>query len=112
VTKPSNAPGIPSTVAGVATTANGRAADRAAGYRYELSILQAEFSLAQMLDKPVVGGYFSNRSSATTSISAAPATYPAASHLADHTAAPPLEAASRAYNAAVENLCSTALLTG
>ena len=29
-------------------------ADRAAGYRYELSILQAEFSLTQMLDAPVI----------------------------------------------------------
>jgi hypothetical protein len=28
-------------------------ADRAAGYRYQLSVLQAEFSLTQMLDKPV-----------------------------------------------------------
>ena len=28
--------------------------DRAAGYRYDLSILQAEFSLTQMLDRPVV----------------------------------------------------------
>ena len=28
-------------------------ADRAAGYRYDISILQAEFSLTQMLDKPV-----------------------------------------------------------
>ncbi|MGB6457701.1 MAG: hypothetical protein WBH47_24775 [Streptosporangiaceae bacterium] len=34
------------------------AADRAAGYRYELSILQAEFSLTQMLDKPVSGRVF------------------------------------------------------
>ncbi|WP_245843398.1 hypothetical protein [Mycolicibacterium vulneris] len=34
------------------------AADRAAGYRYELSILQAEFSLTQMLDKPVAGRMF------------------------------------------------------
>ncbi len=34
------------------------AADRAAGYRYELSILQAEFSLTQMLDKPVSGRRF------------------------------------------------------
>jgi hypothetical protein len=34
------------------------AADRAAGYRYELSILQAEFSLTQMLDKPVSGRMF------------------------------------------------------
>ncbi len=31
------------------------AADRAAGYRYDLSILQAEFSLTQMLDLPVSG---------------------------------------------------------
>src|SRR6478672_9749231 len=30
----------------------------AAGYRYELSILQAEFSLTQMLDKPVSGRMF------------------------------------------------------
>ena len=34
------------------------AADRAAGYHYELSILQAEFSLTQMLDKPVAGRMF------------------------------------------------------
>ncbi|HZE16178.1 MAG TPA: hypothetical protein VE197_10970, partial [Mycobacterium sp.] len=34
------------------------AADRAAGYKYELSILQAEFSLTQMLDKPVAGRMF------------------------------------------------------
>ena len=34
------------------------AADRAAGYPYELSILQAEFSLTQMLDKPVSGRMF------------------------------------------------------
>ena len=32
--------------------------DRAAGYRYELSVLQAEFSLTQMLDKPVSGRMF------------------------------------------------------
>jgi hypothetical protein len=31
------------------------AADRAAGYRYELSILQAEFSLTQVLDRPLNG---------------------------------------------------------
>jgi hypothetical protein len=30
-------------------------ADHDAGYRYELSIPQAEFSLTQMLDKPVSG---------------------------------------------------------
>jgi hypothetical protein len=34
------------------------ATDQAAGYRYELSILQAEFSLTQMLDKPVSGRMF------------------------------------------------------
>ena len=33
-------------------------ADRAAGYRYQLSVLQAEFSLTQMLDKPVSGRIF------------------------------------------------------
>ena len=33
-------------------------ADRAAGYRYDISILQAEFSLTQMLDKPVSGRVF------------------------------------------------------
>ena len=35
-----------------------RPADRAAGYRYDISILQAEFSLTQMLDKPVSGRMF------------------------------------------------------
>lgn len=33
-------------------------ADRAAGYRYDLSILQAEFSLTQVLDRPVTGRAF------------------------------------------------------
>jgi hypothetical protein len=33
-------------------------ADHDAGYRYELSILQAEFSLTQMLDRPVTGRVF------------------------------------------------------
>ena len=33
-------------------------ADRAAGYRYDISILQAEFSLTQMLDRPVAGRIF------------------------------------------------------
>ena len=33
-------------------------ADRDAGYRYDLSVLQAEFSLTQMLDKPVTGRIF------------------------------------------------------
>jgi len=34
------------------------AADRAAGYRYEISILQAEFSLTQVLDRPLTGRIF------------------------------------------------------
>ena len=34
------------------------AEDTAAGYRYELSVLQAEFSLTQMLDCPVTGRIF------------------------------------------------------
>jgi hypothetical protein len=34
------------------------AADIAAGYRYELSVLQAEFSLTQVLDAPVAGRIF------------------------------------------------------
>ena len=33
-------------------------ADRDAGYRYDVSILQAEFSLTQMLDAPVTGRIF------------------------------------------------------
>ncbi|MDX1430273.1 MAG: hypothetical protein R3282_08295, partial [Rhodothermales bacterium] len=33
-------------------------ADRRAGYRYDLSILQAEFSLTQMLDRPLSGRIF------------------------------------------------------
>jgi hypothetical protein len=33
-------------------------ADRAAGYRYDISILQAEFSLTQVLDRPVSGRIF------------------------------------------------------
>src|SRR4249920_2619145 len=32
--------------------------DETAGYRYELSVLQAEFSLTQMLDRPVAGRIF------------------------------------------------------
>lgn len=35
-----------------------RPEDRAAGYRYELSILQAEFSLTQVLDTPETGRHF------------------------------------------------------
>ena len=34
------------------------ARDRAAGYRYDLPILQAEFSLTQVLDQPVTGRIF------------------------------------------------------
>jgi hypothetical protein len=34
------------------------AADRRAGYRYDLSILQAEFSLTQVLDRPLAGRLF------------------------------------------------------
>lgn len=34
------------------------AADRAAGYRYDVSILQAEFSLTQVLDRPLTGRIF------------------------------------------------------
>src|SRR3954465_4702775 len=34
------------------------AQDRAAGYRYEVSILRAEFSLTQVLDRPVPGRIF------------------------------------------------------
>ena len=34
------------------------AADRAAGYRYAISVLQAEFSFTQMLDKPITGRIF------------------------------------------------------
>ena len=34
------------------------AADRQAGYRYDVSILQAEFSLTQVLDRPLTGRVF------------------------------------------------------
>ena len=34
------------------------AQDRAAGYRYDVSILQAEFSLTQVLDRPLTGRIF------------------------------------------------------
>ena len=34
------------------------AADRRAGYRYDISVLQAEFSLTQVLDRPVTGRFF------------------------------------------------------
>jgi hypothetical protein len=33
-------------------------ADTAAGYRYDISVLQAEFSLTQVLDKPLSGRIF------------------------------------------------------
>ncbi len=36
-------------------------ADQAAGYRYDLSMLQAEFSLTQVLDRPVSGRIFSGQ---------------------------------------------------
>jgi hypothetical protein len=52
------------------------AGDRAAGYRYELSILQAEFSLTQSSTNRWRAGCFSSRSSATTSTSAAPTRSP------------------------------------
>ena len=44
-------------------------ADRQAGYRDELSILQVECSLTQMLDKPTGKGSSSSRSSGSTSTS-------------------------------------------
>jgi hypothetical protein len=34
------------------------AGDRKAGYRYQISILQAEFSLTQVVDRPVKGRVF------------------------------------------------------
>ncbi|MDP9334414.1 MAG: hypothetical protein M3Q30_14090 [Actinomycetota bacterium] len=34
------------------------AADRRAGYRYDISVLQAEFSLTQTLDRPLAGRVF------------------------------------------------------
>ena len=45
-------------VAGPAAAPLPSPADRAAGYRYDVSILQAEFSLTQMLDQPVSGRVF------------------------------------------------------
>ncbi len=47
-------------------------ADRDAGYRYELSILQAELSLTQVLEAPVSGRVSSGTSSATTPTPGAP----------------------------------------
>jgi hypothetical protein len=47
-------------------------ADQAAGYRYELSLLQSEFSLTQMLDTPVSGRSSSSRCCTTTSTPAGP----------------------------------------
>ena len=35
--------------------------DRAAGYHYDIAILQAEFSLTQVLDRPWPGGCSSRR---------------------------------------------------
>ena len=45
-------------VAGRSCRTRSPPADQAAGYRYDLSILQAEFSLTQMLDRPVSGRIF------------------------------------------------------
>ena len=36
-------------------------ADQAAGYRYDISVLQAEFSLTQVLDRPLSGRSSSNQ---------------------------------------------------
>ena len=47
-------------------------ADRRAGYRYDISILQAEFSLTQMLDRPLSGRVFFEEVIRRTSTSAAP----------------------------------------
>ena len=44
----------------------------AAGYRYDMSVLQAEFSLTQVLDRPQSGRCSSRRWSARTSTSVAP----------------------------------------
>ena len=46
--------------------------DRAAGYRYDVSILQAEFSLTQILDRPLSGASSSRKSFAKTSTWAVP----------------------------------------
>src|SRR6266704_1166113 len=40
------------------------AADQAAGYRYDISVLQAEFSLTQVLDQPLSGRIFSGQATA------------------------------------------------
>jgi hypothetical protein len=48
------------------------AAHRAAGYRYQLSILQAEFALTQVLDRPRTGPRFFEESCARILTSAAP----------------------------------------
>lgn len=48
------------------------AADRAAEYDYQLSVLQAEFSLTQVLDAPLTGRLFFEQSSARTSTWAGP----------------------------------------
>ena len=47
-------------------------ADRKAGFRYRLSVLQAEFSLTQIWDHPRHGRNFSGKSSGRTSIWADP----------------------------------------
>ena len=47
-------------------------ADRKAGYRYDISVLQAEFSTTQVLDRPVHGRLFFEQVIRETSTSAAP----------------------------------------
>jgi len=46
--------------------------DREAGYRYDLSILQAEFSLTQILDRPLHVAFSLRKSSGRTSTSGGP----------------------------------------
>ena len=48
--------------------------NRAAGIRYDVSVLQAEFALTQVFDRPVQGGCSSRRSCVRTSIWAVPST--------------------------------------
>ena len=59
-------------------------ADYDAGYRYEPSILQAEFSMAPGLDRPALGGCFSSRSSGATSNPVAPTGSASLSHGQDY----------------------------
>jgi hypothetical protein len=54
-------------------------ADRKAGYRYDISILQAEFSTTQVLDRPVHGRLFFEQGSARTSTSVGPRNFSSSS---------------------------------